>query len=290
MDKCPRSRSASTTRGEDAVVAAANIEEQGTNLEVVIEQNVTNVEINSQETIEISDNGNVATNGVENLNLAKQLQSMFNAFTIAMQEESAKAAAYLESKFDKLSEDLEAKLVSKLESKFDKLSEDLDAKLATVSENLDAKLNLVANNMDLRLNAAVANVTSEMKKESAIRLETKIQDITKEAELVKRGTNKELTICMQHCKNECDKVNENVNNHKAQTKTSVESLKGVVKQNREEIENKLGELTREVSTVTAVADECNCELQSDKKNHCLDIQRINAQLEELKEKTQHTEN
>jgi hypothetical protein len=68
--------------------------------------------------------------------------------------------------------------------------------------------------MDLKLNAEIANVTSEMKKEneqmrqeSAIRLETKIQDITKEVELVKRGTNKELTICTQNCKNECDKVN-----------------------------------------------------------------------------------
>jgi ABC-type phosphate transport system auxiliary subunit len=132
----------STARGEDAAVATANIEAQGTNLEVVIEQNVTNVETSIQDTIEISDNSNVASNGVENLNLAKQLQSMFNAFMIAMQEENAKAA-------------------SNLESKFDKLSEDLDAKLAAVSESLDAKLNLVANNTNLKLNAAIANVTSE---------------------------------------------------------------------------------------------------------------------------------
>jgi hypothetical protein len=64
----------------------------------------------------------------------------------------------------------------------------------------------------------------------------------------------------------------------------VESLKGVVNQNREEIENKLEELTREVRTVTAIVDECNGDLQRDKKSHRLDIQRIDAQIEELKEK------
>jgi hypothetical protein len=49
-------------------------------------------------------------------------------------------------------------LVSKLESKFNKLSEDLDAKLrvAAVSESLDAKLYLVANSTDVKLNSAIS--------------------------------------------------------------------------------------------------------------------------------------
>jgi hypothetical protein len=217
MDKCLRSRSTSTARSEDTAVATANITAERTNLELGLEQNATNVEISNQDTVEIFDNSNVASNGVESLNLANQLQSMFNTFMIVMQEENAKAASNLEARFDKLAKDLETKLLSK----FDKLSEELHAKLATVTGNFVAKLNVVANNMDLKLNAAIANVTSEMKKEneqmkqeSAIRLETKIQDITKEVELVKRGTNKELTVCMQNCTNECDKVNENVNNHR----------------------------------------------------------------------------
>jgi hypothetical protein len=96
MDKCLRSRSASTARGEDAAVATANIEEQGTNLEVAIEQNVTNVETSSQDTVEISDVTNVASSGVENLNLANQLKSMLNAFMIAMQEDNAKLASNFE--------------------------------------------------------------------------------------------------------------------------------------------------------------------------------------------------
>jgi DNA anti-recombination protein RmuC len=160
MDKCLRSRSAFTARGEDAAVATANITAQGTNLEIGLEQNVTNVETSSQDTVGISDNGNVASTGVENLNLANQLQSMFNAFMIAMQKESAKAASNLESKIDKLFEDLEAKLASKLESKFDKLSENLEAKLGSkleskfdkLSEDLDAKLATVSENLDTKLN------------------------------------------------------------------------------------------------------------------------------------------
>jgi hypothetical protein len=55
----------------------------------------------------------------------------------------------------------------------------------------------------------------QMRQETSIRLETKIQEITKEVELVKKGTNKELATCIKNCKNECTKENENVNNHKA---------------------------------------------------------------------------
>ena len=91
-------------------------------------------------------------------------------------------------------------------------------------------------------------------------------------------------MCMQKCKSECDKVNERVNDHKAQTKTNVDSLKVVANQNKEEIENKLEELTREIRTITAVVDECNDCVQRDKRSHRLDIQRLDSQLKELKER------
>jgi hypothetical protein len=176
LDKCLRSRSAFAARGEDVAVATSNIAAQGTSSELELEQNVKNVEI--------VDNSKVASNKVENLNLANQLQSMFNTFRISMQKDIAK-------------------LTSNLETEFNKLSEDLDAKFAAISERLDKKLNLFTNRVDVKLNTAIAILTAEvreqneqMRQEFSIQLETKIQGITREVELVKRGTNKELSICM----------------------------------------------------------------------------------------------
>jgi len=114
--------------------------------------------------------------------------------------------------------------------------------------------------------AEVTEQNEQMRQDFSIQLETKIQEITREVELIKRGTNKELSMCMQKCKSECDKVNKRVNDHKAQTKTNVDSLKVVVNQNKEEIENKLEELTREVRTITAIVDECNDCVQRDKRS------------------------
>ena len=131
MDKCLRSRSASAVRGEDAAVATSNITAQGTNSELELEQNVTNAEI--------VDNSKVTSNNVENLNLANQLQSMFNTFRIAMQEDIAK-------------------LTSNLQTKFNKLFEDLDAKFAASSESLDTKLNLVTNSLNVKLNTGEIDV------------------------------------------------------------------------------------------------------------------------------------
>jgi hypothetical protein len=155
----------SAARGEDAAVATSNIAAQGTNSELELEQNVTNVEI--------IDNSTVASNNVENLNLANQLQNMFNTFRIAMQEDIAK-------------------LTSNLEANFNKLSEDLDAKFATSLESLDTKLNLVTNSLDVKLNTAIANVTAEVTEQNeqtrqnfSIQLETKIQEITREEGLIR---------------------------------------------------------------------------------------------------------
>jgi hypothetical protein len=121
-----------------------------------------------------------------------------------------------------------------------------------------------------------------MRQKSSIRLETKIQKITKEVELVLKGTSKELAICVQNCKNKCTKVNKNVNYLKAQTKTNVDRLK--VNQNKEGIEKILDELSREVRTVQSIVDECNGGIQRDKRSHRLDIQRLDSHLEELKER------
>jgi hypothetical protein len=211
-------------------------------------------------------------NSVKDVQLSEQLQGMFQMFMVAMQEENAKVTA-------------------KLESKIDKLAENLDTKLAEVSERLDAKLNLVVKNMDVKLEATITNVTVEMRKENeqirkenSYKIETKIQEVTKEVELVKKGTFIELAKCMQKCNDESNKVNENVRSHKVQTEAKLESLKVKVDQNREETETKLEELIREVKTITSMVDECNGRILRDKKSHCSEIKRLDAQLNELKQK------
>jgi hypothetical protein len=85
MDKCLRSRGAATARGDDAEPAA-----QRNSLEIHVEQYVTDVEINSQNTEKGKDNDNVDGNSVENVQFSEQLQGMFKEFMAAMQEENAK--------------------------------------------------------------------------------------------------------------------------------------------------------------------------------------------------------
>jgi hypothetical protein len=159
-----------------------------------------------------------------------------------------------------------------------------------VSERLDAKLNLVVKNMDVKLEAAITNVTVEMRKEnkqiikeSSNKIETKVQEVAKEVELVKKGTFIELAKCMQNCNDESNKVNENVRNRKVQTEEKLDMLKVKIDQNKRETENKL-ELTRKVKTITSMVDECNEGILRDKINHCSEIKILDAQLNELKKK------
>ena len=147
MDRCLGSRSASAARDENAASVTSNITVQESISDNKPEQNVTNVEIDIQNTVELSNNSNVTSGSDESPVTANQLHSMLAAFMTAMQAENAK-------------------LASNLESKLNKLSENLDEKLASVSKSLDTKLNLVSDSLNAKLNSMVANVTSEMRKEN----------------------------------------------------------------------------------------------------------------------------
>jgi hypothetical protein len=98
--------------------------------------NITNVETNIQNAVEVSNNSNVICGSDESPVSANQLHGML----AAMQAENAK-------------------LASNLESKLNKLSQNLDRKLASVSEILDTKLNLVSDSLNAKLNSMIANVT-----------------------------------------------------------------------------------------------------------------------------------
>ena len=189
-------RGASAARDENAASVTSNVAAQESISDSELEQNVTNEEKDVQNAVELSSNSNVTSGSDESPNSVNQLHSMLVAFMTAMQAENAK-------------------LAPSLESKLNKLSENLDAKLASVSESLDTKLNLVSDSLNAKLNSMIANVTSEMRKENyqisqefSTRLQTEVQSIAKEVEVVSRSTGMELTNCVRNVESVCNGMNE----------------------------------------------------------------------------------
>jgi hypothetical protein len=128
MDRCLRSRSASTARDEDAASVISNSEAQEGNSENELERNATNVDTDVPKGVEFCSNSNV-TSGIDDSPVSPiQLHNMLSAFMKTMQAENTK-------------------LASNLEAKLNTLAEKLDAKLAAVSESLDTKLNLVSGSL-----------------------------------------------------------------------------------------------------------------------------------------------
>lgn len=210
------SRSTSRTQDENAVAVTANSTIQESTLGYELELNTTNVETDVQKGVDSLNNSKVTSGSNESLVSAHQLQSMLAAFMTAMRAENAKLASNLESKLNKLGDDL-----------------------ATVFDRLDAKTNLM-----------IANVTPETRREKdqirqefSVQLQTEVQLITKEVDLVRNSTDKELTNCVQNFESECKEINENSNDYKSQTDVNTNGLRSVVNQNRDELENEIDELT-----------------------------------------------
>jgi phosphoglycerate-specific signal transduction histidine kinase len=142
-------------------------------------QNVTNVDADVQKCVESCRNRNVTSGTDESPVTAIQLHCMLATFMTTMQAENAK-------------------LASNLEEKLNKLAKNLDAKLASVSESLDTKLNLLSNRLNTKLHSVIANGTSEMRKENncvmqefSWQLQTEVQSIAKEVEVVRKSTDTE---------------------------------------------------------------------------------------------------
>jgi len=56
----------------------------------------------------------------------------------------------------------------------------------------------------------------------------------------------------------------------------------MVSQNREEVENKIGNLTHEVRSVASGLEECNSGTQMDNRNYQLEIKILESQIENLR--------
>jgi len=184
-----------------------------------------------------------------------------------------------------------AKLASNLEQKLNKLSENSDAKLTSVSESLGTKLNLVSDSLNANLNSMITNVTSEMRKENdqikqefSSQLRTYVQSIAKEVEVVRKSIDMELTNCVRNIESVCNGLNESMNTYKAQTDASLNILRLETNQNKEEVKNKIGELTLEIRSVASSLEECNSTLQTDKHVYQSEIQKLNSGIENLKPK------
>jgi DNA anti-recombination protein RmuC len=211
MDRSLRSRSASTSRDENAASITSNIASQESVSDNELERNVRNVDGDNQNVVGLSTNSNVTSGSDESPISVNQLHTMLAAFMAVMQAESAK-------------------LASNLESKLYKLSEILNAKLASVSKSLDTKLNLASDSLNAKLNSIFANVTSEMTKENdrmrqefSAQLQTELQSIAKEVDVVRESIDMELTNCVRNFESACGGMNESMNGYKSQTDASVVS-------------------------------------------------------------------
>jgi hypothetical protein len=150
---------------------------------------------------------------------------------------------------------------------------------------------LVSDSLNAKLNSKIANVTSEMRKENdcmrqefSIQLQTEVQSVAKEVEVVRKSTNTELTSCVQNFESMCNGINESMNTYKSLTDASVNSLRLETSQNREEIRNKVGELALEIRSVASGLDECNSTVQADRQTYQSEIQKLKSEIEILRVK------
>jgi hypothetical protein len=131
---------------------------------------------------------------------------------------------------------------------------------------------LVSDSLNAKLNSMIANVTSEMRKETfrmrqefSTQLQTEVQPFAKKVEVFRKSTGMELTNCVRNFESVCDGMNESMNAYKSQTDASVNILRLEMNQNKEEVKNKVCELTLEIGSFASSLDECNSIIQTERQ-------------------------
>ena len=89
---------------------------------------------------------------------------------------------------------------------------------------------------------------------------------------------------MYKTKSECNKINDSIKDCKSQTDANMNSLRLMVNQNMEEIENNIGNLTHDIRSVVSSLEECNSSVQMDKQNYQVEIQRLESEIKKLRAK------
>jgi predicted RNase H-like nuclease (RuvC/YqgF family) len=123
-----------------------------------------------------------------------------------------------------------------------------------------------------------------MRQEFSTQLQTEVQSIAKEVDVVKGSTDEELTNRVRNFESTCEGMNESMSAYKSQTDASVNSLRLEMNQNKEEVKNKVGELTLEIRSVASSLDGCNSKIQTDRQVYQLETQKLNSEIGNLKAK------
>ena len=100
-----------------------------------------------------------------------------------------------------------------------------------------------------------------LSEELSTQLQADLQSIVKEVDLV----NMEFSNRLRNAESVCDGKKESTNANKSQADASVNSLRLENDQNTEKVNNKVGEITLEIRSVTSSSDECNIRIQTDKQ-------------------------
>ena len=80
---------------------------------------------------------------------------------------------------------------------------------------------------------------------------------------------------MRNFENVCDGMKESMDAYKSHTDASVNSLRLEKNQNKEEVKNKVCELTLEIRSVASSLDECNCTVKTDRQVYQSENQKLN---------------
>jgi hypothetical protein len=121
-----------------------------------------------------------------------------------------------------------------------------------------------------------------MRQEFSWQLQTEVQSIAEEVEVVRKSTDTELTCCVQNFESVCNGINESMAACKLQIEASIKSLRLETNQNKEEIRNKVGELELEIRSVASSVDECNIAFRADRQAYQSGIQKLNSEIEVFK--------
>ena len=115
-----------------------------------------------------------------------------------------------------------------------------------------------------------------------MQLQTEVQSIAKEVEVVRKSTDTELTSRVKNFDSVCNGINEIITAYKSQIEASINSLRLETNQNKEEFRNKVGELELEIRSVALSVDECNGALLADRQAYQSGIQKLNSEIEILR--------
>jgi len=126
--------------------------------------------------------------------------------------------------------------------------------------------------------------SDQLRQEFSTQLQTEVQSVAKKVEVVRESTDMELINCVRNVESVCGGMNDTMNACKSQNDPNENSLRLEKNQNKEKVENKVGELTLEIKSVASSLDECNRTIKTDRQAYQSEVQKLNSEIENLRAK------